>query len=103
VLVHDDLDLPLGVVRSRLRGSDGGHRGVRSILETFQSDQFPRVKVGVKRPATSQTAREAVLDPFTAEEQPIMNAAFAAAERRLAELAKQLIRERPSAVPAETP
>lgn len=101
VLVHDDLDLPLGVVRSRLRGSDGGHRGVRSILQTFQSDQFPRVKVGVKRLGTSQTAREAVLNPFTPEEEPIMDTAFAVAERRLAELARQLMRERSRAVPAE--
>ncbi len=50
VLVHDDADLALGAVRGRLKGSDGGHRGVRSILEAFRTDAIPRVKIGVGRP-----------------------------------------------------
>ena len=49
ILVFDDLDLPLGTVRTRPRGSAGGHLGVASILEAFQSDAIRRVKVGVKK------------------------------------------------------
>jgi aminoacyl-tRNA hydrolase len=102
VLVYDDLDLPLGAVRSRLRGSDGGHRGVRSILEVFQSDQFPRIKVGVRRAGSVASNKEAVLAPFTPEEQPALDAAFTEAERRLLALVRQLTRERSRPGPAGT-
>src|SRR5690606_22407233 len=47
ILVFDDVALPLGTVRLRLRGSSGGHRGVASVLTAFQSVEFARVKLGV--------------------------------------------------------
>ncbi len=50
ILVFDDMELPLGSVRVRLKGGAGGHRGVSSILEAFQSDAFRRVKIGVGKP-----------------------------------------------------
>ena len=103
VLVYDDLDLPVGVVRSRLRGSDGGHRGVRSILEAFQSDQFARVKVGVKRAGSFDSGNDSVLAPFSKEDQSIIDRACLDAERRLADLVKQLVRERSRAAVARTP
>src|SRR4030095_9083856 len=49
ILIHDALDLARGSLRARANGSDGGHLGVRSILEAFQTDKFRRVKLGVKR------------------------------------------------------
>jgi aminoacyl-tRNA hydrolase len=94
ILIHDDLDLPLGTVRTRMRGSDGGHRGVRSILEAFQTDTFRRVKVGVKRPGDTQAAKDAVLAPFTADEQASMAAAFDQAEQRLASILQEQTRQR---------
>ncbi len=64
ILVYDDLDLPLGKVRSRLRGSSGGHRGVASVMNELQSDAFPRVKVGV-RPLTGERLKpEALVTPI---------------------------------------
>jgi aminoacyl-tRNA hydrolase len=65
LLVHDDLSLPLGTVRTRMRGSDGGHRGVRSVLETFQTDQFPRIKIGVGEEGQTRPPAEYVLTPFS--------------------------------------
>ena len=47
ILVFDDLDLPLGAVKTRIKGGAGGHRGVASILEAFQTDAIRRVKIGV--------------------------------------------------------
>jgi len=92
ILVYDDLNLPLGMTRARMRGSDGGHRGVRSILEAFQTDQFRRVKLGVKGRSTS--ARGGVLAQFTPEEQAIMNAAVDTACKQLVELVRQHARAR---------
>jgi aminoacyl-tRNA hydrolase len=83
VLVYDDHDLPLGAVRRRLRGSDGGHRGVRSIIEAFQTDEFRRVKVGVRRAASGISAGDAVLAPFDATEQGMITKAYDEAIARL--------------------
>ncbi|HKZ05041.1 MAG TPA: aminoacyl-tRNA hydrolase [Methylomirabilota bacterium] len=83
VLVYDDHDLPLGAVRRRQRGSDGGHRGVRSIIEAFQTDEFRRVKVGVRRPASGAPAGDAVLAPFDATERETIRDAYDEAIARL--------------------
>jgi UDP-N-acetylmuramoyl-tripeptide--D-alanyl-D-alanine ligase len=83
VLIYDDHDLPLGTVRRRQRGSDGGHRGVRSIIEAFQTDEFRRVKVGVRRAATAAPAGETVLAPFDAAEQGVIRDACDEAIARL--------------------
>lgn len=64
ILVFDDLDLPLGIVKTRLGGSAGGHRGVASVLEAFQSDAFRRVKVGVSPIGTPVNRVEFVLRPW---------------------------------------
>lgn len=47
VVVHDDIDLPLGRVRIRKNGSCGGHNGVRSIIERLGTQDFARLKIGV--------------------------------------------------------
>jgi len=85
ILVHDDMDLPLGTVRARLRGGDGGHRGVQSILQAFQNDRFRRVKVGVGSTNTDQLAADFVLSPFSATQKTGMTqASHTAADRVLA-------------------
>jgi peptidyl-tRNA hydrolase, PTH1 family len=79
VIVYDDLDLPLGKVRTRLKGSAGGHNGVRSLIVSLGSDQIRRVKVGIGRPAPTTKEREEVVDhvlsPFLPEELPTVEAA----------------------------
>ena len=51
VVIYDDLDLPPGQVRIRPKGSHGGHNGMRSIIGAIGSGDFPRIRVGVGRPA----------------------------------------------------
>jgi aminoacyl-tRNA hydrolase len=86
ILVHDDLDLPIGAVRVRMRGGDGGHRGVRSILQTFQDDKFRRVKIGVGQPKEDQSAIDYVLEPFSPEQRAAVDAANCTAADRIVEL-----------------
>jgi UDP-N-acetylmuramoyl-tripeptide--D-alanyl-D-alanine ligase len=68
ILVHDEIDLPFARVRIRMRGGDGGHRGVRSILDALQSLEVRRVKIGVGRPETKKKVVEHVLHKFTPSE-----------------------------------
>lgn len=85
VLVHDDLDLPLGTIRTRLRGSHGGHNGVRSVIETLGTEEIRRVKVGIGRPADRGGVSDHVLSRFEeAETAAVETAVAAAAERVLA-------------------
>ena len=52
LVIHDDLDLPLGRIRIRQGGSPGGHKGVGSIITELGSQNFTRIRVGIGRPIT---------------------------------------------------
>jgi peptidyl-tRNA hydrolase, PTH1 family len=76
VIVFDDLDLPLGKVRVRLKGSAGGHNGVRSLIEAFATDELRRVKIGIGRPGRPGEDRDQVSDhvlsPFFPDEHDVI-------------------------------
>jgi len=72
VVVHDDLDLPLGRLRIVAAAGAGGHRGVRSIQATLGTAEFPRVRVGIGRPEAGQAADQRVLADFTSAERPVV-------------------------------
>ncbi|HSI62464.1 MAG TPA: aminoacyl-tRNA hydrolase [Candidatus Saccharimonadia bacterium] len=73
--VYDDVDLPLGSLRFRLKGSAGGHNGVRSLISHLSGDEFPRLKVGIS-PANGRPAGDRmvghVLGRFTEGERPAL-------------------------------
>lgn len=74
LVVYDERDLPAGRVRLRERGSAGGHHGVESIIERLGTNEFPRLRIGIGRPA-EMDAVEHVLGSFSAEERPLMEEA----------------------------
>lgn len=69
VVVHDDIDLPLGGIRVRKSGGGGGHNGLASIIASLGTGSFVRVKLGVGRPPAWQDPADYVLSGFTPEEQ----------------------------------
>ena len=83
VLVHDDMDLPPGALRVRMKGGDGGHRGVRSIQSAFGSDAFRRLKIGVGRPDQTGRAADHVLTTFTPTAMPVIERACTEAAHRI--------------------
>lgn len=86
ILVHDDLDMPLGAVRTRMSGGAGGHRGVASILEAFQTDALRRIKVGTGKTGSKLNRVEYVLATFDAESRAVVDQAIAGAGARVREL-----------------
>jgi PTH1 family peptidyl-tRNA hydrolase len=72
LVVYDDLDLPLGRLRLRSEGGAGGHKGMRSIIETLGTQAFPRLRVGIDRPPGHLDPADYVLQPFDAEQGPLL-------------------------------
>ena len=78
LVIHDDLDLPLGKIRLQHKGSSGGHKGVGSIIACLGSQDFPRVRVGIGRPqADNQDVIPYVLSDFSPEEKVVIETAIA--------------------------
>ena len=73
VVVYDDLDLPFGRIRIRPKGSAGGHRGLRSIMESVGDAPFYRVRIGIGRPPEGVNAEDYVLEPFDSQERSELN------------------------------
>ncbi|WP_447973455.1 aminoacyl-tRNA hydrolase [Nitrospira sp. Kam-Ns4a] len=72
LVVHDDLDLPVGRLRVKARGGAGGHNGLLSIIAALDTDAFCRLKIGIGRPAPGQDPADYVLSPFAPEEQAVI-------------------------------
>jgi PTH1 family peptidyl-tRNA hydrolase len=67
VLIHDDMDIPLGNIKIRKRGASAGHRGVQSVIDMLGREDFCRIRIGVGRP--EGPAEEFLLSEFTEEEE----------------------------------
>jgi len=73
LVVVDDIYLPTGRLRLRRQGGDGGHNGLRSILDALGDDGFARLRIGVGTPPPGQVEmKEWVLTDFAAEEEPVI-------------------------------
>lgn len=71
LVVVDDLALPFGMLRLRPRGSDGGHKGLASIIYHLNRNDFPRLRIGIGSPQRMD-AVQYVLSPFTPEETKLL-------------------------------
>ncbi len=71
-VVHDDIDLALGRIQVRRGGGHGGHRGLRSIIETIEARDFVRLRLGIDRPAESEEVSDYVLEAHTPGELEIV-------------------------------
>ncbi len=88
VVIHDDIDIPVGEVRVKRGGGTGGHRGLASLVESIGSGDFTRVRIGVGRPPEGIDPAEYVLMGFEeGERQPA-----AASAERAAQVAIDLLR-----------
>ena len=67
LIVYDDMDLPFGALRLRQRGSPGTHNGMRSVAAGLESDEIPRLRIGISQ-ATPGDATSHVLSEFTDDE-----------------------------------
>lgn len=85
LVIHDDLDLPVGKIRIRRDGGSGGHKGINSITGCLGNPDFYRLRIGIGRPADGSEARVVayVLNDFTPEESEIIAKSVAVASKAI--------------------
>jgi PTH1 family peptidyl-tRNA hydrolase len=74
--ICDDTNLNTGTLRLRLSGGDGGHNGLASVIYNLNSNNFPRIRIGVGKGLTKGSLADYVLSDFNDEEIQILNGAF---------------------------
>ena len=89
LVIFDDMDLPLGTVRFRKRGSSGGHRGMESLIRCLGFDDIQRIRLGIGRPEGMSGNVDYVLSKVTRKESPVVSRMLEAA----ADLAEKAISE----------
>lgn len=63
LIAHDEIDLPVGTIKLKLDGGDGGHNGLKDIIRHLNTKQFYRLRIGVGRPTHSKDVVDYVLEP----------------------------------------
>lgn len=73
IIIHDDIDLAFERLQIKEKGGDGGHKGIKSLIEAFGGDQFVRLRVGVGRSEASGDVVGHVLGKFSPDEQSLLD------------------------------
>ena len=92
LVVHDDIDLPLGKIKKKIKGGDGGQRGIRSTIQSLRTGEFYRVRIGIGRPDDKEDIVDYVLSPFDAEDSGLLNDVIEQAVQTVEEALKELDR-----------
>jgi len=74
LIAHDDVDLPVGTIKLKLDGGDGGHNGLKDIIRHLNTKQFYRLRIGVGRPTHGDVADYVLEKPSKADKQKIEQA-----------------------------
>ncbi len=83
VVVYDDLDIPLGEIRVRGKGSPGTHKGMKSITAEIKTREFARIRIGIGPLPEGRDAADYVLESFRKNEKPLIEESFVEAEEAL--------------------
>jgi PTH1 family peptidyl-tRNA hydrolase len=93
VVIHDDIDLAYERLKIKEKGGDGGHNGLRSLIDALGTDVFMRVRMGVGRPSAGIGVVEHVLSEFDATQrialEPFLSRAIEAVETILCDGSKE--------------
>ena len=87
LIIHDDMDMPLGKIRIRANGKSGGHNGIKSIIRDLGTNDFNRLKIGIRHPnnVTEASVVSWVLSQFNTEQKKLIDEAFMTASKVIAD------------------
>jgi len=93
MVISDDVNLELGKLRLARRGGDGGHKGLRSVIEFLGTEEFPRLRIGIGRPEEKIELKEYVLGEFTFREKKVIEETISGASQAVEMVIRQGIDE----------
>lgn len=87
IIINDDTAIDIGKLRIRAKGSAGGHNGLKSVIYQLNSDNFPRIRIGIGAPSNKNyDLADFVLGKFSQEEIPVLEEAIVKASEAAAEI-----------------
>jgi peptidyl-tRNA hydrolase, PTH1 family len=89
IVLHDEIDLPLGTVKLKRKGGDAGQKGVRSIIQRTGEDEFARIRIGIGRPLDKQDIADYVLSSFEIDERGALGEILEQASIKAEEILKE--------------
>jgi PTH1 family peptidyl-tRNA hydrolase len=84
IVVHDEIDLPVGVVRVKSGGGDAGNRGIKSLIASLGTANFVRIRIGTGKPDDKTQGRDYVIEPMTERQRVEFDREIEAATEALA-------------------
>lgn len=88
LVAHDELDLPPGTVRLKRGGSDGGHNGLRDVIEKLGTPEFMRLRIGIGHPGSAAQVLSYVLQKAPPAEQALIDTAVTAAKEQISDIVR---------------
>lgn len=85
LVIHDDIDLPVGKIQLKLWWSSAGHNGLKDIIEKIWTKDYWRLRIGVDRPENKDDVADYVLHPFTKEEKNLIDDKMSEIEKYISE------------------
>lgn len=91
LVVYDDIDLEPGSIRIRKNGSSGSHNGMKSVVSSLQTQEFPRVRVGIGKPQNGENLIEYVIGAIDEDDIPKLKDGIKLATKAIGEILKNNI------------
>ena len=88
LVIYDDMDIEPGKIKIRKKGSNGGHNGIKSIIQMLGTEDFPRIRIGIGRPEHDESKIDYVIGAIPEEEIPILEEGVEKAKEAVIEILK---------------
>jgi PTH1 family peptidyl-tRNA hydrolase len=76
IIIHDDMDLDFGRIKIKEKGGHGGHKGIKSLIDVFEEDNFIRLRMGIGHPEPGVSVIDHVLGRFDPDKEEKLNQLF---------------------------
>lgn len=86
IIIYDDIDIPIGNIRIRKKGSAGSHNGMKSIIYHLKDDNFPRIRIGIGKPSGEKDLINHVLGGFSKENRELVDETILRASKAVEEI-----------------
>ena len=86
IIVYDDLDIEPGIIKIRKKGGPGTHNGMKSVVHEIQTEEFPRIRVGIGKPEYKNDLLNFILSKISEEDYKILEGAIKNAENAIEEI-----------------